>query len=63
MRAVRASKTKFSLDILLLPCCALKGVINKGDLEDILTTDDVEEAFKHITEHPLLLKPDAEDKK
>jgi hypothetical protein len=38
-------------------------VINIGDLEDILTTDDVEEAFKHIVEHPLLLKPDAEGKK
>ena len=45
--------------ILLLPCLlsghVLQGVINIGDLEDVLTTDDVDEAYKHIVEHPLLL--------
>eukprot|EP01046_Picozoa_sp_COSAG06_P010164 COSAG06_NODE_549_length_14405_cov_6.391933_13_plen_55_part_00 len=39
-----------------LPAC-LQGVINIADLEDVLVTDDADAAFKHITEHPLLLKP------
>lgn len=40
-----------------------QGVINIGDLEDVLTTDDVEAAYKHIVEHPLVLNSEASDKK
>jgi hypothetical protein len=29
--------------------------MNLEDLKDVLTTDDVEEAYKHIVESPLLL--------
>ena len=30
------------------------GVISIRDLDDVLMTDDVDEAFRHITEHKLL---------
>lgn len=32
------------------------GVINIGDLEDVLTTDSTEEAYNHITKHKIVLE-------
>jgi len=45
------------LPVYLPACLLLQGVINIADMEDVLVTDDTDAAFKHITEHPLLLKP------
>ena len=45
------------LSVCLPVCLLLQGVINIADMEDVLVTDDADAAFKHITEHPLLLKP------
>jgi hypothetical protein len=45
------------LSVCLPVCLLLQGVINIADMEDVLVTDDTDAAFKHITEHPLLLKP------